>query len=65
MSRKSRTVMFRSIDDPIVTIETKISIPVKLNIKFRYSGQSAYCLRESGIGALFGFVATVSEEVPE
>jgi hypothetical protein len=36
MSRKSRTVMFRSIDDLIVTIETKISIPINLYLKYRY-----------------------------
>jgi hypothetical protein len=57
--------MFRCTDDPVVTIETKISIPVKLYLKYRYSRRLATTLRGRGIGALYGFAAAVSEEVAE
>jgi hypothetical protein len=57
--------MFRSIDDPIATIETKISIPVKLYLKYRCSSWAVSSARERGIGALSGIVAAVSEEFAE
>jgi hypothetical protein len=57
--------MFRSIDDPIATIETKISIPVRLYLKYRCSAWLAAPLRGRGVGTSFGFVAAVAEEVAE
>jgi hypothetical protein len=65
MSRKSRTVMFRSTDIPIVSNETKISIPVSLYLRYKYSRGLVSPLLEREIPALSGFAATVSEEVAE
>jgi hypothetical protein len=39
MSRKSRTVMFRSMDVLVVLVETRITISVKLYLKLKYIAQ--------------------------
>jgi hypothetical protein len=53
MSRKSHTVMFRSTDDPVDTIETKPSMPVKLYLKLRYTRRSVVALCGLDVRPLF------------
>ena len=65
MSRKSRTVMFRSTDVLIVTIEARLCTPTKLYLKYRYSEYLAFSPGMEGIRALSGFAAAVTEEVAE
>lgn len=58
--------MFRSTDDPIVTIESKISIRVKLYLKLRYSEARSPASWRRGVGAsLGGLAAAIPEEVAE